>query len=82
MGRRRHRQAEGKVPEDGAGRRPQNETYDDQQRAHAKTQELLRKYPNLKGFKGSASTDVAGIGLAIEERGLQNKTCVVGTSLP
>ncbi len=59
-----------------------NETYDDQQKAYAKTQELLRKYPNLKGFKGSASTDVAGVGLAIEERGLQNKTCVVGTSLP
>jgi simple sugar transport system substrate-binding protein len=59
-----------------------NETYDDQQKAYAKTQELLRKYPNLKGFKGSASTDVAGIGLAIEERGLQDKTCVVGTSLP
>jgi simple sugar transport system substrate-binding protein len=59
-----------------------NETYDDQQKAYAKTQELLRKYPNLKGFKGSASTDVAGIGLAIEERNLQDKTCVVGTSLP
>ena len=59
-----------------------NETYDDQQKAYAKTQELLRKYPNLKGFKGSASTDVAGVGLAIEERGLENKTCVVGTSLP
>jgi len=59
-----------------------NETYDDQQKAYAKTQELLRKYPNLKGFKGSASTDVAGIGLAVEERGLQDKTCVVGTSLP
>jgi simple sugar transport system substrate-binding protein len=59
-----------------------NETYDDQQKAYAKTQELLRKYPNLKGFKGSASTDVAGIGLAIEERGLEDKSCVVGTSLP
>jgi simple sugar transport system substrate-binding protein len=59
-----------------------NETYDDQQKAYAKTQELLRKYPNVKGFKGSASTDVAGIGLAIEERNLQGKTCVVGTSLP
>jgi len=59
-----------------------NETYDDQQQAYAKTQELLRKFPNVKGFKGSASTDVAGIGLAIEERGLQDKTCVVGTSLP
>lgn len=59
-----------------------NETYDDQQQAYAKTQELLRKFPNVRGFKGSASTDVAGIGLAVEERGLQDKTCVVGTSLP
>jgi simple sugar transport system substrate-binding protein len=59
-----------------------NETYDDQQQAYAKTQELLRKYPNVKGFKGSASTDVAGIGLAVEEKGLQEKTCVIGTSLP
>ena len=58
-----------------------NETYDDQQQAYAKTQELLRKYPNLKGFKGSASTDVAGIGLAVEERGLEDN-CVIGTSLP
>jgi len=36
----------------------------------------------VKGFEGSASTDVAGIGLAIEEAGLQDKTAVVGTSLP
>jgi simple sugar transport system substrate-binding protein len=59
-----------------------NETFDDQQKAYAKTQELLRTYPNVKGFQGSASTDVAGIGLAIEERGLADKTCVMGTSLP
>jgi simple sugar transport system substrate-binding protein len=59
-----------------------NETFDDQQKAYAKTQELLRTYPNLKGFQGSASTDVAGVGLAVEERGLQDKTCVMGTSLP
>ncbi|MEA2779410.1 MAG: simple sugar transport system substrate-binding protein [Rhodospirillaceae bacterium] len=59
-----------------------NETYDNQQNAYAKTQELLRTYPKIKGFEGSASTDVAGIGLAIEERGMQDKTCVVGTSLP
>ena len=35
-----------------------------------------------QGIQGSASTDVAGIGLAIEERSLQEKICVVGTSLP
>jgi simple sugar transport system substrate-binding protein len=59
-----------------------NETADSQQQAYAKTQEVLRAYPNLRGFQGSASTDVAGIGQAIEEGGLADKTCVVGTSLP
>jgi simple sugar transport system substrate-binding protein len=46
------------------------ETNDDQQIAYAKTKELLRAHPNVKGFEGRASTDVAGIGLAIEEAGL------------
>lgn len=59
-----------------------NETADDQQQAYAKTQELLRAFPNVRGFQGSASTDVAGIGLALEERGMADDTCVVGTSLP
>ncbi len=59
-----------------------NETFDDQQKAYDKAQEVLRAYPNIKGMQGSASTDVAGIGLAIEERGLADKTCVFGTSLP
>lgn len=59
-----------------------NETYDDQQEAYAAAQEVLRTYPNVKGFQGSASTDVAGIGLAIEERGMEDATCVMGTSLP
>ncbi len=43
---------------------------------------MLAKYPNLKGMEGSASTDVAGIGRAVEEAGLQDKVSVVGTSLP
>ncbi len=59
-----------------------NETYDDQQQAYAKAQEVLRAYPEVKGFQGSASTDVAGIGLAVEERGMTDDTCVVGTTLP
>ena len=59
-----------------------NETFDDQQQAYAKAQEVLRAYPDIKGMQGSASTDVAGIGLAIEERGLEDATCVFGTSLP
>ena len=59
-----------------------NETFDDQQQAYSKAQEVLRAYPDIKGMQGSASTDVAGIGLAIEERGLEDATCVFGTSLP
>jgi simple sugar transport system substrate-binding protein len=58
------------------------ETKDDQQIAYQKAKEILAAYPNIKGFQGSASTDVAGIGLALEEAGLQDKTTVVGTSLP
>ncbi len=59
-----------------------NETYDDQQQAYQKAQEILRTYPDIKGMQGSASTDVAGIGLAIEERGLEDDVCVFGLSLP
>ncbi len=59
-----------------------NETFDDQQKAYEKAQEVLRAFPNVKGLQGSASTDVAGIGLAIEERGTADSTCVFGTSLP
>ena len=57
-----------------------NATADDQQQAYAKAQEVLRAFPNIKGLQGSASTDVAGIGLAIEERGLDDPTCDYGTS--
>lgn len=58
------------------------ESYDDQQTAYAKTKELLRAFPNLKGIQGSASSDPAGAGLAVEEMGLQGKVHVVGTSIP
>ncbi len=58
------------------------EAYDDQQRAYEKTRELLKAYPNLKGIQGSASTDPAGAGLAVEELGLQDEVFVVGTSIP
>lgn len=57
------------------------ETNDDQQTACARTRELFKAFPNLKGFIGSSAVDVAGAGLAIEEMGLADKTAVVGTSL-
>jgi simple sugar transport system substrate-binding protein len=58
------------------------EGLEDQDVAYKKTKELLHKYPDLKGFEGSAATDVVGIGRAIQEAGLQGKTCVMGTSIP
>lgn len=50
--------------------------------SYQKTKALLAKYPDLKGFEGSAATDVPGIGRAVQEAGLQKKTCVMGTSIP
>jgi simple sugar transport system substrate-binding protein len=58
------------------------ETKDDADIAYQKAKEILTKYPDIKGFQGSASTDVAGIGRAVEEAGLNDKVCVFGTSLP
>jgi simple sugar transport system substrate-binding protein len=58
------------------------ETFDDSQKAYEKAKEILKAHPNIKGFQGSASTDVAGIGQAVEEAGLVGKVSVVGTSLP
>ncbi len=58
-----------------------NETGDDVAKAYQITKELFKTYPDLKGFQGSAATDVVGIGQAVEEAGLQDQTCVVGTSI-
>ena len=58
-----------------------NESGDDVAKAYQTTKELLKTYPDLKGFQGSAATDVVGVGQAVEEAGLQDQTCVVGTSI-
>lgn len=58
------------------------ETADDADKAYERAKEILRAHPDVRGFQGSASTDVAGIGRAIEEAGLEDRTCVYGTSLP
>ena len=58
-----------------------NETTEDSEVAYQKTQELLRTYPNVKGFLGSAMADVPGVARAIEEQGLEDGTFVVGTCL-
>jgi simple sugar transport system substrate-binding protein len=61
---------------------PKTESINDVQRAYMKAKEILQKYPDIKGFQGGSSADVLGIGRAIQEAGLQNKTCVFGTGLP
>ncbi|PID56425.1 LacI family transcriptional regulator [candidate division KSB3 bacterium] len=57
------------------------EEYDDQTVAYEKTKELLKTYPELRGIQGSAMSTAPGAGLAVEEKGLQDKVMVVGTSL-
>ncbi|WP_337268608.1 autoinducer 2 ABC transporter substrate-binding protein [Oryzifoliimicrobium ureilyticus] len=59
-----------------------NESFNDANRAYEKAKEILRKYPDIKGFQGSSAIDVIGIGRAVEEAGLQGKTCVYGLGLP
>lgn len=59
-----------------------NESYDDATKAYEKAKEILRKRPDIKGFQGSSSLDIIGIGRAIDEAGLQERVCVVGTGLP
>ena len=58
------------------------ESKEDADVAYNKTKELLKKYPDLKGFEGSSANDVVGIGRAVEELGLADKVCVMGTSIP
>ncbi|BCL80868.1 autoinducer 2 ABC transporter substrate-binding protein [Ktedonobacteria bacterium brp13] len=58
------------------------ESNEDANVAYQKTKALLAKYPNIKGFIGSAATDVIGIARAVTEMGLAGKVCIAGTSLP
>lgn len=58
------------------------ETKDDAQIAYQKMKELLKAYPNLRAAQTSASTDIPGVGQAIEEAGLIGKIVVAGTTLP
>ncbi|MCL5986748.1 MAG: substrate-binding domain-containing protein [Actinobacteria bacterium] len=50
--------------------------------AYSKTIDLLKTYPNLKGFIGLGAGNPPGIAKAIREKGLAGKIAVVGTGLP
>ena len=57
------------------------EDYDDQNTSYQKVKELLTAHPNLRGIQASSMPSTPGAGLAIEERGLQDRVSLVGTSL-
>lgn len=57
------------------------EDYDDQNTAYQKVKELLTAHPNLRGIQASSMPSTPGAALAIEERGLQDRVALVGTSL-
>ena len=58
------------------------ESTDNETAAYEKAKEVLGKYPDIKAFQGSAGNDVPGIARAIEEAGLSDQVCVMGTSIP
>jgi simple sugar transport system substrate-binding protein len=58
------------------------ETGNDEQTSYEKAKEVLANYPNIKGFQGSASTDVPGIARAVREAGLAKEVCVMGPAVP
>jgi simple sugar transport system substrate-binding protein len=58
------------------------ETAERMETAYQEAKDLLANHPDLEGFEGSSVVDVAGIGRAVREAGLQGRTCVMGTSLP
>lgn len=61
---------------------PRVESEDNRERAYERAKELFKKYPDLGGIIGSASTDAPGSGKAAEELGVVGKIAIVGTGTP
>lgn len=61
---------------------PLNESHDDAEQAYQRARELLQRHPQLRGFQGTASSDVIGIARAVQELKPPRAVCVVGTGLP
>lgn len=57
------------------------ETEDSMEVAYERVKEIMKAYPNIKGFLGTASNDPPGAGKAIEELGKIGKAFAVGTSV-
>lgn len=58
------------------------ESTDNQETAYERAKEILAKHPDIAGFQGSAGNDVPGIARAVQEAGLEDEVCVMGTSIP
>jgi simple sugar transport system substrate-binding protein len=57
-------------------------SHDDLENSYKITLDLIKTYPDLTGILGTASPDAPGAAKAIEEKGLQDKIAVGGTSIP
>ena len=57
------------------------ESYDDQNQAYEKANEVLVAHPKLNGILTCAMAAAPGVALAIEEKGLEDKVNLVSTSL-
>lgn len=58
------------------------ESENDSEKAYEVAKEVLKKYPDVKGFVGTSSMDTPGIARAIDELGLKGKVFVAGTGMP
>lgn len=57
------------------------EENDDAQTGHDKFQELIKTYPDLKGILVSSMSGTQGVGLAIDEMGLNGEVAAIGTCI-
>ena len=58
------------------------ESKEDQTVAYNTMKDALKTNPDIVGVMGAAAGDVVGAGQALQEANLQDKTAVVGTSIP
>lgn len=58
------------------------ECEDNMDMAYNKAKEIIKKYPNIKGFLGASSYDPAGAAKAIDELGMNGQMFAVGTGVP
>ena len=58
------------------------ECEDNMDTAYNKAKEIIKKYPDIKGFLGASSYDAPGAAKAIDELGMTGQIFAVGTGVP